>query len=333
MKKTGTLLILFSLLLLVGCRWGKDRLNIDVSHIKIPETKIHRYDRDLFKVPVNDLQKGLGKLLPEYRYFLGDHLTDTAKLSQMMNYLQNPRNIDFYQACQKKYTDLSSIEKGLNDAFRHYRYYFPDEKIPSVYSYVSGGDYQHPVMISDSVVILALDDYLGKTFSPYFSDGLPMYKVQRMTADNIVPDIMKALLTIKYPYDPMAVNMLESMIDAGRHLYLMDAVMPAVSANLKIGYTPAQYKWAEENESHIWASMIENQMLYSADARMINIFMSDGPFTSEFARESPPRLGEWIGWNIVKAYMKHHKEVTLPELMQEKDAQKILTMSGYKPEK
>jgi hypothetical protein len=53
----------------------------------------------------------------------------------------------------------------------------------------------------------------------------------------------------------------------------------------------------------------------------------------EFSKDSPSRLGEWIGLQIIRSYMQKNRDVTLQMLLQETDAQKILTLSGYKPEK
>jgi hypothetical protein len=324
-------ILLFLLYSSAGCSWHRNRLDVNVSKVSIPETRIHRYDRDLFKVSVNELQSGLKSLEPEYGYFLGNDLNDPAKLEKMRDYLQNPRNISFYEACEKKYADLSPVEKDLNDAFRHYRYYFPDAPIPGVFTYISGGEYENPVEISDSVMIIALDTYLGKDFKPYQPDGVPVYRVERMTADFIVPDCMSALIYSLYPADPAVMMLLGQMIEAGKRIYLLDAFIPDFPDRLKIGYTEAQTEWIRKNESHVWGSIIENRMLYSSKGEVIRIFLADGPFTSEFSNESPPRLGEWIGWQIVKAYMNRHPEATLQELMQEKDAQKILSLSSYKP--
>jgi uncharacterized protein YjaZ len=59
--------------------------------------------------------------------------------------------------------------------------------------------------------------------------------------------------------------------------------------------------------------------------------MNDGPFTAEVTQDSPGRLGVWVGWRIVDSYMRNNKDVTLCELMNENDAQKILEQSYYKP--
>ena len=48
-------------------------------------------------------------------------------------------------------------------------------------------------------------------------------------------------------------------------------------------------------------------------------------------RDSAPKLGVWMGWQIVRKYMKEHPDVTLQQLMADNDAQKILNQSKYKP--
>jgi hypothetical protein len=83
----------------------------------------------------------------------------------------------------------------------------------------------------------------------------------------------------------------------------------------------------------VWAAIIENNMLYNTSGQVLRTFMADGPFTAEFSKETPPRLGEFIGWRIFSKYMDDHPELTLQELMKERDAQKILAQSRYKPSK
>jgi hypothetical protein len=333
MKKYAFILITILTFILSSCNWHKDRLTIDVSDLKIQQVRIGRYDQDLFKIPVNDLKAGLMAIRPSYLFFLGTDLNDTMKLAEMKAYLTNPRTIDFHNACNVKFPDLSSYEIALTDAFRHYKYYFPGALIPRVYSYISGGDYENPVQFSDSVIIIALDTYLGSDFKPYLSDGLSIYKVQTMTPDYIVPDCIMALSNSVAPPSPLANTLLDQMIDAGKRLYITDALLPSAQGNLKIKYTREQFDWITKNESHVWSAMIENRMLYSSNGQLLRAFFADGPNSAAFGNESPPRLGEWIGWRIVKSFMDNNTEITLSQLIREKDAQKILTLSGYKPEK
>ncbi len=77
--------------------------------------------------------------------------------------------------------------------------------------------------------------------------------------------------------------------------------------------------------------MIDNNLLYVKETPEIMKYMGESPFIQGFPEGSPGRVGHWVGWQIVKAYMEKNPSLTLTELMNEKDAQKILNDSKYKP--
>jgi len=327
------ILVIFISLLVASCSSGDKRLKVDVSDVKIPEVIIHRYDLDLFSMGKGPLQQGLEVLKPSYRFFLDTDLGNPVKLAEMKAYLENPRNVDFYQAVNSAYKDIGDLEKQMTFAFRHYLHYYPDSRLPVVFAYVSGGDYDYPVQFADSVLLIGLDNYLGGDYKAYVADGLPVYRLTRMTPGNIIPDCMRVLANITQPAAMPGNTLLEQMVEAGKKLYFIDAMIPGTPDRYKIGYSQSHYDWIRANESHVWAAIIENKMLFSADGQTIRVFMADGPFTAEFSKDSPARLGEWIGWQIVRHYMAENSAVTLPGLMSERDAQKILTESRYKPAK
>ena len=121
------------------------------------------------------------------------------------------------------------------------------------------------------------------------------------------------------------------MIGAGKMLVFLDATLPETADTLKIGYSRSQWKWVENNKKSVWGYLIENQLFYSSDYDLQIQFMQEAPFTTEFGNESAPRLGAWLGWQIVKNYHQNHPEVALSELINNPDAQQILQQSGYKP--
>jgi len=65
--------------------------------------------------------------------------------------------------------------------------------------------------------------------------------------------------------------------------------------------------------------------------RTVQELTGEGPFTSAISKDCPPGIAKWIGWQIVKSYMEKNENVTLEQLMNEKDAQKILSKSKYRP--
>lgn len=325
--------LMISMLFLGSCRFSSSRLQVDVSGIPLEEIHIHRYDQALFAIPMDSLEQGLVRIRPQFPFFLNTDLSDTAKISNLKEYLTNIRTIEFYQASENRFNDLSQLEGDLTDAFRHLRYYFPDAPIPRVYTYISGGEYEHPIQFVDSVLLIALDAFLGTGFTPYGADGLPLYRVARMEPEFILPDGIRAMEEAYFPVTYPGNTLLDQMIDAGKRIYFIDALIPGYPDRFKIGYTQKQMEWVTANEAQVWAAIIENQLLYTSQGGTIRTFLADGPFTADFSPESPPRLGEYLGWRMVKAYMQENQDVSLLELILESDAQKILSKSKYKPNK
>jgi hypothetical protein len=87
----------------------------------------------------------------------------------------------------------------------------------------------------------------------------------------------------------------------------------------------------DEHEQVIWASFLENELLYETSNMTKNKFFAERPKTLEVGEKCPGRIGRWVGWRIVDAYMEEHPEISLPELMQMADARRIFNESGYKP--
>ena len=59
--------------------------------------------------------------------------------------------------------------------------------------------------------------------------------------------------------------------------------------------------------------------------------MGESPFIQGFPEGSPGRIGHWIGWQIVKAYMNKNPTITVLQLMNNNNAQELLNKSKFKP--
>ena len=114
---------------------------------------------------------------------------------------------------------------------------------------------------------------------------------------------------------------------------MLDAMMPKLADTLKTGYSASQFKWCFENEKNTWSFFVEKKVLFSNSLEQYIKYISEGPTTNGFPKESPGNIAAFIGWQIIKSYMKENSSMTLPQLMNEKDAALILKNSKYKPKK
>ena len=90
-------------------------------------------------------------------------------------------------------------------------------------------------------------------------------------------------------------------------------------------------EWCEKNEGRMWAYMAEHKLLFSTNQMDKNKLVNETPFTVFFGNESPGRAATYVAYKIVLAYMRNMQSVSVEELMNERDNQKILRLAKYTP--
>jgi len=111
-------------------------------------------------------------------------------------------------------------------------------------------------------------------------------------------------------------------------------MIPFKSDAEKIGYTKSQLEWAEINENMIWTYFVEKELIFKTDSRLVNRFIAPAPYSKFYLQldnESPARLGQYMGWQIVRAYANRTGEDFKTIL--KTDAETIFNKSKYKPKK
>ncbi|NVO20597.1 MAG: hypothetical protein HXX13_12930 [Bacteroidetes bacterium] len=321
-------------LLLISCQSGKGPVKNESNAVQVKQgLSIHRYEKAIFSLDPQKLRSGLAGIYPEYSLFLGKDWQDTMNLLRMYNFINDDNIKELYKLVIKNYPDTAQLQSDLFNAFKNATKYFPRLQIPTVYTYVSGLDIDEPVIYSDSAMVIGLDLYLGKDVAAYRKAGIPEYKISGFTRDRVIPECMLAVAGHLIKTNEENLSLLDQMIAAGKTLYFLDQVIPDTKDEFKIGYPAEKLDWAKQNEGNIWAFIIGNQLLYTSDPKVSGKLMVDAPFTSGLVNESPGRIGEWVGWQIVKAYMSENSSVTLEQLMDNTDSQSILRGSKYKPRK
>ncbi len=254
---------------------------------------------------------------------------DSLLLFGIRDFVNNTDIIEIHRDVTSKFNTVADQKALLEDGFAHYRHYFPNRKVPVITSFISG--FNLTIASTDSVLGVGLDMYLGKDYKFYSQLGFPKYKTARMEPAYIPYDALKGWGQTEFEPKEELRDFLSNIIFNGKVLYFLDAMYPNGPDSLKIGYTQAQLDFCKKSEAQIWSSFISQKILFSSVYRDYAKYLNDGPTTNGFPRATPGMLGTWVGWQIVRKYMDENPSVTLPQLMQEMDANKILTKSKYKP--
>ncbi len=330
-------LFFLSLGVIFSCNEGQKP---DVSEIKLA-IKIQRFDKDLFEgkgKPVN----GTDQLLAQrYGAFYDDFthrmvgnpsLSGTEVLTALY---KDQAYTDLNNEVDSVFPNLKKVEDDLTQSFKYIKHYYPKIKVPRFISLLSGFAYQ--ITTGDDYMGIGLDMFLGKDSKFYGAlvQSIPMYQSRRFEPQYIVPRVTEVYAREElFKERDEDRSFLSKMIYNGKILYFMDQILPEATADtVKIGYTEKQLGWCQTFEGNIWGYFLENELLYQTDYQKIQTYLTDGPFTPQLGekRSSAPKLGVWIGWQIVRKYMKENPAITLQELMADTDYQKILTLAKYKP--
>jgi hypothetical protein len=325
------IVLCLSLMHILSCKPGK---KADVSNISV-SLSAQRFEEDLAAHHDNIafLQNRYGSFFDLFvQQIVPFRFSDTTSLKPLLKDFVNDADIkNIYADARKIYSDFSAQEKKISEAFRYYKFYFPDKIIPELLTLISGFNYG--VVAADSVLGIGLDMYLGDTSRYYPSLQFPSYKIKRLRQEYIATDAMKSWLQTEFPENANQVDLLSAMIYHGKILFALDALMPDAHDTLKTGYTGKQLSWCIDNEKNIWSFFIENNLLYSIDPGQVAKFIGEGPTTNGFPKESPGNLGQWLGWQIVSSYMQQHAEKSPADLLADYDYKKIFREAKYKPKK
>ncbi len=322
--------------ILISCH--RNPLDVNVSNINV-NLKIARLDQDLFKVT----PENVGEMVPEFQkkfepFFevynrevlaIGNS-HDSLYAGYLLTFVRDSTIVQAKQLSDSLFYNFQTFATQLELAFKHYLYYYPEGQIPQIYTYLSG--YNQSIVTVQDLLGVSLDNYLGSNCRFYRQLGLAAYKVHNMNPGKLVYDALYGWASQKFEYKGNTENLVSEMIHQGKLYYFLDAMFPQEPDSMKIGFSKAQLSWCQDHEQEMWSYLVEQKMLFSGDWMLRTRFLNPAPFTTPFGQKSPGRTGVWIGWQIVKSYLKKNPSVSLRSLMAERDYHKILNESGYAPD-
>jgi hypothetical protein len=344
MKSSVSILVAVCLvsLVLIGVTACKDetyassRSKPDISNIQV-NTKIERFETDLFAVDTNQLEAGLAALQAKYPDFLTIYASEIigdlqnpneTPIQALSSFLKAPELRNLYDSVQVKFPSLAETEKDITKMLRYYKYYFPEKPTPRVLSIISefGPD---AFVYSDSGIGIGLDMFLGRNFSAY--PGLiPDYLIRTFEPEYITVKLAKVLAR-DAAGNATGQRLIDQMIHNGKVLYINALLVPEQPDSLLMGYTTETMQGCYFNEQAVWKRILDEKLLYSTDRGDIRKLVEPSPNAPKVFDEAPGEIGNWIGWRIVEAYMGRNPKTTLKQLIELNDAQKLLEDSKYRP--
>jgi hypothetical protein len=321
--------ILFGAIVFSFLSCTSDRLDVKTKALDF-DLVVSRLDLDLANVKtIGDLKKVHLRYIREHEDFYNFYLAVCLRIGLSNDSTTLPALIDFindgyiqklHAEIKKEFGDLNKEIDQFKGGFSYLKYHLPEAALPK-YIIFCNSLFTNSVVSSENTVGVGLERYLGAESpsiaelpeDPYY----PYIKV-RMDRRFMVRDMMMSWLGSNVlPEIQDQKELADVMIQWGKHFYVLEACFPKMEKALILRYFPEEYDWAISNEKEFWNFLVAQNSLFKRDYKMaLNIF-SDGPFTSGLPIEekAPPRLGQFLGWRVVKKFMDDNPKISIKELI------------------
>jgi len=309
----------------------------DVSHID-SNLEILRFEIDFSQVDTSEISEGLESLSMKYPSFFEvyfqqilaerpikpEELEDFALEILQEGYLRPITDTTLMILGETK-----SIFSDVDEMIRYYRYFFEDYNPKVLVTFVSEFGVG-ACTIGEDTLGIGLDMYLGEDFEGYDPGIFPSFVRASMNPDFIPVHLGKTMIQNKIP-GIKSNRMLDIMLYNGKVLYGLGKILPDMPDHILMEYNPEQMAWVADNELQIWSHFLSNELLYSTKRQDYQKLIGPSPNAPNMPPEAPGQTANWIGWQIVKAYMNRYPQTSLQQLMEINDAQELLEKSRYRP--
>ncbi|MBV7440584.1 hypothetical protein KRX57_04060 [Weeksellaceae bacterium TAE3-ERU29] len=314
------------LILVFSCNKKDDRFTKEVPDLQETIT-VNNVSEKYYDSSVNN--QSLVNSYPDFFNNIPDSIL-TSRRADSISLVLN-------KAVEKEFNNKSLVD-SLNSVFKYVKYYYPDFVPPTVYTFTGELPYMNPVAYwrQSNDMVIGPDWFLGKNYPIYEQMGIPAYLRENMQPKYFKVAIAESIAKQYIPIDITKRKFVERMIYAGKVLIATQAFLPDKSPQTIIGYTPEQWQWSKENEVNVYIYFTEQEYLFSEDKKLSERFIEPAPFSKFFSdndKETPGKIGAWVGMQICNAYLEKHPDVDLVTFLNDTNYLKIFNESKYKPTK
>lgn len=341
------------LLLLAGCWFGcKEKRNADVSDVQL-EVKVTRTD-SLMKAFADAIRSEDSVELwsayerfvfPERDWFsaylflppgLDRRSADSLMTVRLGRALRQDGLVQLLDTISRKFPYSRDLGEVIEAPLKRLKREFPDIQLPKFTAHVNGypadGDWNSVDQIASfpGIISIGLHYFMGADW-PMYPAGIYGYQRNKL-APEYMETALVSLVAEEFirPIPPVdQVPLLHLMIRAGIKQVFLHKLLPYTPDSILLGYTPAQMTWARTFEAASYKLL--KPVLFETDQKYERDYIMDKAYTSELSLESAPRIGEYIGWKMVSAYLDRHPDVSLDMLCEETEYELIMRDSKYKP--
>ena len=234
---------------------------------------------------------------------------DTVDLDAALRALSQSRVTQLFgRDIIERFTAADSLARPLGRVAARLAELSPELKVARLYGIAS--PYMQSVIVSDSIVFVALNHYLGSDYAGY--ETMPAFVRRGKTPSRLPSDVAEAVVRVAYPYTPVEGTLLERMLYEGA---VAQTVSTATGNDIP-GYTTTERESADSKLKDTWLALASDGMLYTTADNEIARLIDPAPFARVGSLELPAQIGRYIGLRIIHSYLKNNPGTQPVEMLQ-----------------
>lgn len=255
--------------------------------------------------PIANLLEGQGSEAEYAALFAAMSVESTPQA-----YMQSAVAQAFKPEIDKVFPTLEPLEKELGQMLERAK----ADSIclpPLCFAAVAWG-YPQSIARVDTVVLIALNHYLGPEFDGY--SHLQAYQRQAKRPEMLPYNLAEALVATQYPIERQSQTVLSRMLYEGAIVEAVMRIVPGARLHMALGCTEQELEWMESRERDIWSDMALRRLVYDSSPVNIDRLFQPAPSSPMLDGQAPGRAARFIGYKIVKSYLRAH-HASLPALL------------------
>lgn len=313
---------------LVGC--SGNALDVDISSSKYNlkftnlDSIVSVFNRESVEAGIMQLQMN-HPLIATYQF---DYCFQTGMPgdSTFIQRYSEFQNNDYFKRLEKRikamHKRFPQHHQAIEQGFQRLQIHFPKADFPDNIFFMNSYFYSSVNCIENDLCI-GVERYLGANTAeikelpadPFYDWIKKAMEEKYMDRDAVCGWVLNNIVEM-----PESQNHIEAMINWGKVLYFTEAAFPEIEPALLLRYSQKDYDWALNNERGFWEYLVKYNMLFQKNATDQAGLIQEGPFTAGIPMKGPDRLGQFLGYRIIKSYIEQN-DVTLLQLLKTPYAQ------------
>ena len=309
------------------------------NNVEKIDLQIKRFEQAMFSIDsvnVSTTSMQWDKDFGSFNDFFASQIIQTNRLdtqnyyNRLLDFTQDKDIREANDSIALLFSDFSDIQHDLELAFSNFKASFPSYHIPEITTFFGG--FKYGVITYDNNIGIGLDFFLGQNSKYYQYLRDPKYLRFQKQRRFLVSNVMEVWFNENFHKSLVGHDLLSHLIYKGKMMFFLDMMLPDMPLQDKFRFTREQMAWVQDNESSIWEYFIYENLLFSKKEREFRSFVNFAPFAKGMPKEAPARVGYFIGYKIVRDYMKNN-DVDIEEMIYLTDSKYFLSESKYKPNK